>query len=131
MYMSGSWQIAQFDKTIGNAFDWVAVPNPCGPGGCTGMPGGAGLVAIKTTKDPKAVAKVMEYLASEDVLRNSTAARCSCRAISACRPRASTIPPQARSPRRRSTSSPSEVGEIAPLANQLQGYPYNRSCSTP
>ena len=67
--MSGSWQIAQFDKTIGNAFDWVAVPNPCGPGGCTGMPGGAGLVAIKTTKDPKAVGRVMDYLAGEDVLR--------------------------------------------------------------
>jgi len=33
------------------------------------MPGGAGLVAIKTTKDPKAVARVMEYLASEEVLR--------------------------------------------------------------
>ena len=53
MYMSGSWQISQFDKTIGNAFDWVAVPNPCGPGGCTGMPGGAGLVAIKTTNTPR------------------------------------------------------------------------------
>lgn len=68
MYMSGSWQIAQFDKTIGNAFDWVAVPMPCGVAACTGMPGGAGLVAIKTTKSPEAVAKVMEYLASEPVL---------------------------------------------------------------
>ncbi|MDR6871625.1 alpha-1,4-digalacturonate transport system substrate-binding protein [Bosea sp. BE125] len=68
MYMSGSWQIAQFDKTVGNAFDWVAVPTPCGPAGCTAMPGGAGLVAIKTTKNPAAVARVMEYLASEPVL---------------------------------------------------------------
>jgi alpha-1,4-digalacturonate transport system substrate-binding protein len=68
MYMSGSWQIAQFDKTVGNAFDWVAVPTPCGPAGCTAMPGGAGLVAIKTTKNPEAVARVMEYLASEPVL---------------------------------------------------------------
>ena len=68
LYMSGSWQIAQFDKTVGNAFDWVAVPTPCGPAGCTAMPGGAGLVAIKTTKSPEAVAKVMEYLASEPVL---------------------------------------------------------------
>lgn len=68
MYHSGSWQIAQFDKTIGDAFDWVAVPSPCGPGGCSGMPGGAGLVAIKTTKSPEAVAKVMDYLASEPVL---------------------------------------------------------------
>lgn len=68
MYQSGSWQIAQFDKTVGNAFDWVAVPSPCGAAACTGMPGGAGLVAIKATKNPEAVAKVMEYLASEPVL---------------------------------------------------------------
>lgn len=68
MYQSGSWQIAQFDKTVGSAFDWVAVPSPCGAAACTGMPGGAGLVAIKATKNPEAVAKVMEYLASEPVL---------------------------------------------------------------
>lgn len=68
MYMSGSWQIAQFVKTIGNDFDWVAVPNPCGAAGCSGMPGGAGLVAIKATKYPKETARVMEYLASEPVL---------------------------------------------------------------
>ncbi len=68
MYQSGSWQIAQFDKTVGDAFDWVAVPSPCGAGGCSPMPGGAGLVAIKTTKSPEAVAKVMDYLASEPVL---------------------------------------------------------------
>ncbi|MDP3408808.1 ABC transporter substrate-binding protein [Bosea sp. (in: a-proteobacteria)] len=68
MYVSGSWQIAQFDKTVGNAFDWVAAASPCGAAACTGMPGGAGLVAIKATKSPEAVAKVMEYLASEPVL---------------------------------------------------------------
>lgn len=68
MYLSGSWQISQFDKTIGDAFDWVAIPNPCGPGGCSSMPGGAGLIAFKTTQHPKEVARVMEYLASEPVL---------------------------------------------------------------
>jgi alpha-1,4-digalacturonate transport system substrate-binding protein len=68
MYLSGSWQTSQFAKTIGNAFDWIAVPNPCGPGGCSSMPGGAGLVAFKTTQHPKEVARVMEYLASEPVL---------------------------------------------------------------
>ncbi|MEM7446452.1 MAG: ABC transporter substrate-binding protein, partial [Pseudomonadota bacterium] len=31
MYMSGSWQIPQFAETIGDAFDWWAVPAPCGP----------------------------------------------------------------------------------------------------
>ncbi len=68
MYFSGSWQISQFDKTIGNAFDWIAVPNPCGPGGCSSMPGGAALMAFKSTQHPKEVARVMEYLASEPVL---------------------------------------------------------------
>jgi alpha-1,4-digalacturonate transport system substrate-binding protein len=68
LYLSGSWQTGQFDKTVGNAFDWVAVPNPCGPGGCSSMPGGAGLVAFKTTQHPKEVARVMDYLASEPVL---------------------------------------------------------------
>ena len=67
-YLSGSWQIGQFDKTVGNAFDWIAVPTPCGPANCSAMPGGAALVAIKTTKSPAAVARVMDYLASEEIL---------------------------------------------------------------
>lgn len=67
-YLSGSWQIAQFDKTVGDAFDWVAVPTPCGPANCSGMPGGAGLIAIKATKYPKEVARVMDYLASDEVM---------------------------------------------------------------
>src|SRR5487761_1979345 len=68
MYLSGSWQIPQFAKTIGNSFDWQAVPNPCGPAACSGMPGGAALVGLKETKHPKEVAEVLEYLASEPVL---------------------------------------------------------------
>lgn len=67
-YMSGSWQVGQFAETIGDAFDWVAVPNPCGPAACTGMPGGAALVAFEDTDHPEEVARVMEYLASEPVL---------------------------------------------------------------
>lgn len=67
-YMSGSWQVGQFSEQIGDAFDWQAVPNPCGPGGCTGMPGGAAFVAIENTEHPAEVARVMEYLSSQDVL---------------------------------------------------------------
>ena len=37
MYMSGSWQIPQFAETIGDAFDWWAVPAPCGPAACTAV----------------------------------------------------------------------------------------------
>ena len=66
-YMSGSWQIGQFSNQIGDAFDWAAVPNPCGPGGCTGLPGGAWLVGIGNTGHPAEVARVMEYFASEEI----------------------------------------------------------------
>ncbi len=68
MYMSGSWQIPQFATTIGDAFDWWAVPAPCGPTACSGMPGGAAMVAMKDTKHPAEVAKLMEFLAEEDQL---------------------------------------------------------------
>lgn len=67
LYYSGTWQFPQFAKTIGNAFEWQAVPNPCGPATCTGMPAGAALVPIKTAKSPQAVARVMEFFASEPV----------------------------------------------------------------
>lgn len=68
-YMSGSWQIANFATNIGDAFDWEAVPNPTGPGGSTGMPGGTVLVAFAETEHPAEVARVMDYLASVDVYR--------------------------------------------------------------
>ena len=68
-YYSGSWQVPNFSTKIGSNFDWVATGSPCGPANCTAMPGGAGLVAIKYTKNPKDVAKVMDYLASEPVVK--------------------------------------------------------------
>jgi len=68
-YYSGSWQVPNFAAKIGNAFDWVATGNPCGPAACTGMPGGAGLVAVKATRNPEDVAKVMDYLASTPVAK--------------------------------------------------------------
>jgi len=73
LYMSGSWQIGQFAEQIGDAFDWQVAPNPCGPAACTGMPGGAALVAIKDTEHPEQVARVMDYLASEEVLAEFSA----------------------------------------------------------
>ncbi len=68
-YYAGSWQVANFATKIGDAFDWVATGSPCGPAACSGMPGGAGIVAMKDTKNPKDVARVMEYLASTPVAK--------------------------------------------------------------
>src|SRR5437762_12982229 len=67
MYLSGSWQIRRMDAQIGKNFDWIAVPNPCGPAACTGIPGGAAFVALKRTKNPKDVGRFPDYLASEPV----------------------------------------------------------------
>lgn len=73
MYEAGSWQIGNFANVIGDAFDWEAVPNPTGPGGSTGMPGGAVLVAFADTEHPEEVARVFEYLASPEVYAEFTA----------------------------------------------------------
>jgi len=68
-YYSGSWQVANLSTKIGNSFDWVATGSPCGPAACTGMPGGAALVAIKYTKNPKDVAAVMDWFAQEKIVK--------------------------------------------------------------
>ena len=125
LYMSGSWQVGQFNTNIADAFDWEAVPNPCGPGGCTGMPGGAALVAINTTEHPEEVARVMEYLTSEEVMSEFYA-------------RTLFIPGhlglaetgvefQAELPQTLTSLNvfASEVGKLAPLAYDLQAYKYN------
>jgi len=72
MYMSGSWQVGRFSKDIADAFDWEAVPNPTGPGGSTGMPGGTAFVAFAATEHPEEVARVMDFLAQEENLKEFT-----------------------------------------------------------
>ena len=67
MYFSGSWQIGRFSADIGDAFDWIVVPNPYGPGGSTGVAGGAALVGYAATEHPEAVAKALEYLMQPEV----------------------------------------------------------------
>jgi alpha-1,4-digalacturonate transport system substrate-binding protein len=68
-YYSGSWQIANLSSKIGTGFDWVAVGSPCGTVACSGLAGGAALVAVKYTKNPEDVAKVMEFLGSEEIVK--------------------------------------------------------------
>lgn len=68
LYFSGSWQIGNFvNQNLSETFDWVVAPNPTGPGGSTGVAGGAGIVAFAQTKHPEEVGKVMEYLLQPEV----------------------------------------------------------------
>ena len=69
MLYSGSWQVANLSTKIGDAFDWVAIGSPCGTAGCSGLAGGAAMVGVKYTEHPEEVGRLMDYLASEEVVK--------------------------------------------------------------
>ncbi len=62
-YISGNWQVSQFDEAIGTKFEWKAVMNGY-DGQHGGMPGGKFIIAFKNTKAPDKVARLMEFLGS-------------------------------------------------------------------
>jgi len=62
MCMSGSWQISGLANDVGDAFDWVVVPNPTGEGGSTGIAGGSAVAAFADTEHPEEVAMLIEFL---------------------------------------------------------------------
>lgn len=68
LYYAGTWQIQNFTNNIGDRFDWELIPNPMGPAGKTGIPGGSLFVSFAGTEHPEEVARVMDYLTSEEVL---------------------------------------------------------------
>ncbi len=68
LYMAGNWQIGSFAQSIGDAFDWRAIPNPAGECGATGVPGGALVVGFAGTRHPEEVGRLMDYLFSEPVI---------------------------------------------------------------
>lgn len=70
LHMSGSWMIQSYAANIGERFDWMAIPQPCGPAGCSGMPGGAAMVGLSGTEHPREVAAVLDFMASEPVIRD-------------------------------------------------------------
>lgn len=60
-YLSGNWQVAQFNEAIGTKFEWKAVMNGYNVQ-AGGMPGGKFVIAFKNTKAPDKVARLMEFL---------------------------------------------------------------------
>jgi alpha-1,4-digalacturonate transport system substrate-binding protein len=130
MYLSGSWQIKRMDTQIGKKFDWIAVPNPCGPAACTGIPGGAAFVALKRTKNPKDVGRFLDFLASAAIYTEYMA-------------RTENIPANEAvakkgvdykiSPASRAALSVfvADVAKLSPVAYQIQGYRLNRAIFNP
>jgi alpha-1,4-digalacturonate transport system substrate-binding protein len=127
MYMSGSWQIGQFAEKIGDAFDWSVVPNPCGPAACSGMPGGAALVAIKDTKHPAEVAKVMEFLASKDALEQFSAQSLFIPGHLGLAESGVNYETDSEQASKSLSVFVEQVGKLDPTAFALQAYPFNGS----
>lgn len=126
MYMSGSWQIPQFAETIGDAFDWWAVPAPCGPAACTGMPGGAALVAMKGTEHPEEVGKLMEFLSRKENMAEFYGRTLFIPAHLGLSP--SDVDFDTDDPRAKHAleTFAAAVPKISPVAFKLQGYANNR-----
>jgi alpha-1,4-digalacturonate transport system substrate-binding protein len=131
MVLAGSWQIGNLQNKVGTNFDWVAVPNPCGPAACSGIPGGAAWVALKTSKSPKEVGAFMDFMASEAAYAEFSA-------------RTNNIPAHAGLAKKGvdyASAKPAAkaalgvfsagVAQLAPVAYQFQGYKFNRAIMLP
>jgi alpha-1,4-digalacturonate transport system substrate-binding protein len=126
LYLSGNWQFAQFAKTIGDAFDWHGVPNPCGPAACSGMPGGAALVAYKTTKHPREVARIFDYLESEPVYAEYHARTLFLTASAGLSAKGIAYKTDLPQMKKSLDAAAANVKTLSPIAYRLQGYPRNR-----
>jgi len=126
LYLSGSWQIRRMESQIGKNFEWIAVPNPCGPAACTGIPGGAALVALKRTKSPKEVARFLDYLSQDAVYSEMMSKTENIPASVAVAAKGVTynVAPAAKTAL---TTFVGEVSKLTPTAYQIQGYKLNRA----
>ena len=130
LYLSGSWQIRRMDTQIGKNFDWIAVPNPCGPAACTGIPGGAAFVALKRTKSPKEVGRFLDFLASDSIYAEYMAKTDNIPASVAVAKKGVdyNVSPPAKAAL---AVFVAQVDKLSPIAYEIQGYKYNRALFNP
>lgn len=127
MYISGSWQIGRFGRDIGDAFDWMAIPAPCGPGGCTGIPGGAAVAAFKHTQHPEEVAKLLEFMSREDVQRAVLSRTKNIPANQALQVSGIEYQDATEAEEQALSTFSKALSEFSPVAFQFQGYKNNRA----
>ena len=126
MHIAGSWMIQKYVSDVGSKFEWVVAPGPCGPAGCSAMPGGAAMVAFKTTKYPAEVGKVMEFMVSEPIVKEYYERTVQIPAHKAVAEKGLTygkeVTPEAQAALKQFTA---DFGKIMPPAHALQGYQRN------
>ncbi len=131
MVLSGSWQLNRLQKDVGTKFDWVAVPNPCGPAACSGIPGGAAWVALKTSKSPKEVGAFMDFIASEASYSEFTARTNNIPAHQGLAKKGLQYPAASAPVRAALGVFGSGVASLATEAFMFQGYKFNRAIMLP
>lgn len=131
MVLSGSWQINRLQKDIGTKFDWEAVPNPCGAKACTGIPGGAAWVALKTSKSPKETAAFLNFMANEANYAEFIAKTNNIPAHAGLAKKGVNYVNAQPAARSALNVFSSGVSNLSPVAYQFQGYKYNRALMLP
>lgn len=126
-YYSGSWQVQRMDEAIGDFFDWKVVGSPCGPAGCSGMPGGSGVVGFAETEHPEIVAKAIDFLAQEDNYRELAARSLSIPAHIPIAESGVDYQGTTEQAAEALNAFAAQVPRILPTAFQYQGYKNNRA----
>ena len=126
-YYSGSWQVGKMDDQIGDGFDWVVVGSPCGEGGCSGMPGGAGIVGFSQTEHPEIVAKAIDYLAQEGNYAEMTAKTRNIPAHLGVASKGVDYEGASAPAAAALNAWGAQVGRVSPIAFAYQGYKNNRA----
>lgn len=126
-YISGSWQVGRMGRDIGDAFDWVVAPPACGPGGCTGLPGGAAVVGFKSTENPEEVGKLLDYMAREDVQAKFMAATKNIPAHRGLQESGVKYENASEAEKAALTAFSKALPGFSPVAFQFQGYKHNRA----
>lgn len=126
-YYSGSWQVQRMDSNIGDAFDWEVTGSPCGDAGCTGMPGGAGIVGFSQTEHPEIVAKLIDFLAQEESYAELTAESLNIPAHAGVAAAGVSYPAASEQANAALNAWAGQVSKISPIAFAYQGYKNNRA----
>ncbi len=127
-YYSGSWQVGRMDEQVGDFFDWKVVGSPCGPAGaCSGMPGGAGVVGFEQTKNPEIVAKIIDFLAREDIYAEASARTRNLPAHVGVAAKGVTFENASPAAQAALNAFASDLPNVSPIAFAYQGYAGNRA----